>query len=681
MRRYSDHLSAPTSSESSLVSSSTQASTADSGGVSKRAVAGRSWSSGNKLQPRGPTIEEGDEDDFTSSVMELLKTGPNTESSEGLAAATSKTPPHVSLPPGQQPDAPRSVSPLPDTPPLDDLRPSPRSDASPQLDVPESPRNAASDDAHEHKIGRSATYKATRHRSEQLEGRREVRDLADFLSNTGPTPPPVTNNHVHEESSVSHTSTQSRMSFKGLMSRMTSSKKNKEEEPGNLRARANRRDLLAAPVVTRKKSSNDSGSSGSGQLRTQRSISSVNTSSTLQPQVQSSQSLSTPTSEIADPIPKTREVVRKPSLVRKWAAQVAAGEPTRTSSRRKATTPMTISSPLPTVSLDDEQPATVVAEPSPRLSSVMEPSSPRDTRERESFYSSIDQDFGPEPAGAGTPEAAFAALTAGSRSGKSSPAIRETDRDRDRDRLERPISSISTRSSPRVGVGLLRHERVHELAEEASVRSVRGNGSARPTSVSASIRSTEPPSSSASPKTSPAALPPRSTSVNASPRSEHRSLVNASPRSEARSLPVVNGVNSSPRSENRSLSRSSMTSEGSIPVSDLLPLRHLLDHATSARECQLLLDAILSQLGVPRTGDFAGPEDRVAAWLLAGREGPSTQPKKSRRKKLSPELAMKTLPALPGSPLAEEEGVEVMTSVEEKERQGEGIGLGIKGYV
>ncbi|WVF72232.1 hypothetical protein IAT40_007044 [Kwoniella sp. CBS 6097] len=85
-----------------------------------------------------------------------------------------------------------------------------------------------------------------------------------------------------------------------------------------------------------------------------------------------------------------------------------------------------------------------------------------------------------------------------------------------------------------------------------------------------------------------------------------------------------------------------------IPVTDLVPLRHLLDHATSARECKMLLSAILTQFGVPlslpstsssnsvpgqhQAGSNAQsaaedvlevkPEDRVMAWLLAGRDGP-----------------------------------------------------------
>jgi hypothetical protein len=63
-----------------------------------------------------------------------------------------------------------------------------------------------------------------------------------------------------------------------------------------------------------------------------------------------------------------------------------------------------------------------------------------------------------------------------------------------------------------------------------------------------------------------------------------------------------------------------------IPPSDLSPLRGLLTHATSVAECRLLLNAVLSQLGVPQSSSAITPEDRVAAWLLAGEAGPSTYP-------------------------------------------------------
>jgi hypothetical protein len=140
-------------------------------------------------------------------------------------------------------------------------------------------------------------------------------------------------------------------------------------------------------------------------------------------------------------------------------------------------------------------------------------------------------------------------------------------------------------------------------------------------------------------------LPPRSpaSSPRGSPRAAPTTLPSTSPKASFRSL------DSEPAER---------LPEGYVALADLTPLRSLLDHATTARECQLLLDAILSQIGVPR----AGETDRVAAWLLGGQpmgrwsdkvarrappapsEGSS---RSSRRKKLSAEATNKTLPALP----------------------------------
>lgn len=66
--------------------------------------------------------------------------------------------------------------------------------------------------------------------------------------------------------------------------------------------------------------------------------------------------------------------------------------------------------------------------------------------------------------------------------------------------------------------------------------------------------------------------------------------------------------------------------QNGLSPSDLSPLRGLLTHATSVAECRLLLNAVLSQLGVPQSSGPMTPEDRVAAWLLAGEAGPSTYP-------------------------------------------------------
>lgn len=81
-----------------------------------------------------------------------------------------------------------------------------------------------------------------------------------------------------------------------------------------------------------------------------------------------------------------------------------------------------------------------------------------------------------------------------------------------------------------------------------------------------------------------------------------------------------------------------VASRDAVPKRDLVPLRNLLDHAKSASECRLLLNATLTQFGVPYSdlescrreeGKGKGkhtavetPEDQVVAWLLAGREDP-----------------------------------------------------------
>ena len=90
-------------------------------------------------------------------------------------------------------------------------------------------------------------------------------------------------------------------------------------------------------------------------------------------------------------------------------------------------------------------------------------------------------------------------------------------------------------------------------------------------------------------------------------------------------------------------------SEQTFKASDLIPLRGLLDHAASARECRLLLSAVLSQWGVPQAKEEADitPESRVTAWLLAGREGPidaispTTEPQSE--KDVEPEVTTESL--------------------------------------
>lgn len=69
-----------------------------------------------------------------------------------------------------------------------------------------------------------------------------------------------------------------------------------------------------------------------------------------------------------------------------------------------------------------------------------------------------------------------------------------------------------------------------------------------------------------------------------------------------------------------------------ISLAQLDGLRSILAHATSADECRMLVEAMLSQWRVPRTqggtdgssGIEVSPEAKITAWLLSGREGPPT---------------------------------------------------------
>lgn len=68
--------------------------------------------------------------------------------------------------------------------------------------------------------------------------------------------------------------------------------------------------------------------------------------------------------------------------------------------------------------------------------------------------------------------------------------------------------------------------------------------------------------------------------------------------------------------------------EPSIQLSRLVPARGLLQHATTADECRMLLSAYLSQVGVPHHPNIEEmvnhtAEAKVMAWLLEGADGPS----------------------------------------------------------
>lgn len=718
---------------------STQASTTDSRVNGYRAAAGRSWSSQQtKLMPRGPTIEEKDEDDPNprgQSVIELLRSEPRHGSP---LQPHERTVPAVIL-----------GSPVPPEPEVPEWEAGSPTLVSEPIPMHRTSRSASEGGILETEVNPD-TYRQPRHMSERLEARRETRDLVNFLQTTAPPSASVAPDFPRPVSPPQQRGALPR--FKNILHRMSSTTKRQtykeaKEEDNSFKAWAERT-LLPSPSIQTLRSQGDAQSHNSAEappthsrepsagLRSQKSQSSVGSASTLhghsslpsQTRGQDPQSSTAPVT--------TREVLRRASIVRKWAAGVTHGEQ-KTSLTRRKSTPLSVSSPLAEDSegVEDEsgdqrggtgsetgslnsRPGLGLGLGITALSTLAAGDAAMGDGEK---YDSDNDDNNN-----GTPEAALATLTAGSR---SSPALsRPTTMFRagspqhaDAPSLTAVEATPAMTDSPRSTGAQLQHERVAELREaEDAVPSAGANGTPGTPVAPSRSASTRSLGSrhSASPVLERRSLPPRSpasmstralpgssspqpsskagsyvglsksgASVSDSPKASIRSLptgssagasasVNANATSTAR-VAAAPSVGTSARSSPASTA-APLPHDGCVALADLTPLRHLLDHATTARECQLLLDAILSQLGVPRAGEGS---DRVAAWLLGGspmatnrnwadkvtRKAPpppsagsaarsvslsasssSMRSPKSRRKKLGPDATMKSLPALPG---------------------------------
>ncbi len=94
-----------------------------------------------------------------------------------------------------------------------------------------------------------------------------------------------------------------------------------------------------------------------------------------------------------------------------------------------------------------------------------------------------------------------------------------------------------------------------------------------------------------------------------------------------------------------------------IPLSQVSSLRRLLQHATSADECRMLVNSLLLSWGVPHNneaGHEPTPESMLASWLLTGQHAPpSSQPDHRRRQES--EVAGEKLSVLRSDKAAEEE--------------------------
>lgn len=635
--------------------------------------------------------------------METLKAEPEVYGSTSPAIGSSSASGSGSGSGGTQVDTPTprgSLLRLPATAVASEPTNSPHS--SPGA-VHDSPR-AASEGADENNGTQTVRLRA---KPASVRDRGNTGDLADFLKNTAPveyikgtSPPepaaeassstalpqvqvndePVVNNGPIENIAVKKKGPR----FKAIMSRMSVQKKDKKDDDPGIKAWAEKT-LVPSPSNQTLKSHGMNGSDKS-QLRSKKSSSSFASASTLMPPALS------PAASIdsggSTPL-TTREVLRKPSLVRKWAAQVTAGEP----NRRRSRSPLMPNSPMlgseqqhgDNEELGDtltEEPASMEAsevglglgspaiihsrvanghistiEESDYYEDSLGAAGTRDTIETSATLdtmATIDTvDCGPQG-----PEQALAVLTAASKT--NSPVTTPSTPD---ERFQ--ASALPSKSSKSKSIASGRSSLVFSSSVQYADNDDGEEERAAAASTPGATSATESPSIDS--VTPVSALPSRVSHKKA--RSRHSSYASLSRRPE----PVEHGKNF-------------------VDVADLVPLRQLLDHATTARECQLLLDAILSQLGVPRGeilgGTVARPDDRVVAWLLSGREGPvgditPVHPKShsrassyagghgrtsskhmpssrsasslSGRRRIAPEAANKNLPALPPpSPLGEE---------------------------
>ncbi|KAL1405288.1 hypothetical protein Q8F55_008915 [Vanrija albida] len=712
----SDYISAvQSSSESSLLSSnSTQASTAESGmvtGAAPRVGAGRSLSAATAKSGthRRSTIEENEEEGTSAQpAIETLAAEPQVYGES--SAATGSSSGSGSGSGGTQVDTPTprgSLLRLPATAVASEPSSSPHASPGAVHDSPRAASEGADDNAGQQTVRLRAKPASVRDRG-------NMGDLADFLKNTQPveyikgkapadpapeasssssssTPKVQVNSTPMDHLPIENIAVKKKgPRFKSIMSRMSvgAQKKDKKEDDPSLKAWAEKT-LVPSPSNQTLKSHGLNGSDKS-QLRSKKSASSFTSASTLMPPALSpAASIESGGSSV--PL-TTREVLRKPSLVRKWAAQVTAGEP----NRRRSRSPLMPNSPMlgSTEERDGEaeQVDTLTEEPMESDEVGLGLGSPAVIRSRAAngHISTIEEsDYYEETLGtAGTrdtietsatldtmatietmdrgpqgPEQALAALTAASKT--NSPAESPSTPDEKYQSSLLPSKSNKSKSIGSRSIGSRPSSLIFsssvQYADKEDVDEDRAAGST-PDATSA----TESPSLDSVPPAS--ALPARVSTKKA--RSRHSSYASLSRRPE----PVEHGKNF-------------------VDVADLVPLRQLLDHATTARECQLLLDAILSQLGVPRGeilgGTVARPDDRVVAWLLSGREGPvgditPVHPKShsrassyagghgrtssknhmptsrsasslSGRRRITTELANKNLPALPPpSPLGEE---------------------------
>lgn len=718
--------------------------------------------------------------------MELIKASPEppeTTDIVGSPGSELTQIPAVVVDPGSRPvSALMSTPQLTTSPEMQEPKPEPANGTESR---PPAPVRSASEGLSDR--GPNGTYRMARNaRTDQIEARQQSRDLANFLSTTAPPLRSASAPHGGEESQREQSK---KHKFKDLMARIGPYRRDRvdpHDPPAALLKMpwgGDRQPVSSADLNKGKpfpgSSSNQSlgpnvSAPGPKSLRSQRSVSSVGTASSI------------PTSPPTNSSASTKDVLRKPSLMRKWAHHVT--EPARqrrtSASSKGLTSPLMSSSKLRLSEVEEDPtdsasassralglglgglgigmpPSILESERSDELASELEynppvgsdasllksetvspPRSPDvaaradeveqlkepETKEAEEVAKELEQPPQAQPEVAKLPSDEKSPSVHTAPSIKSSPRITDTPSLMQEATWPMPpelpavpstihseaasptVPSPATSQSSRLSMRPL-PERPGERRQSRELP--RPPVSASPTAMASprmfskqefpSPTSTIPesPENSSILETPVESKSPTVRKLPEPPIDEH--LPDMAPDATIKAASLASLAAQPPRHDrvaelsgqqalspksSPTLSQNSGLEDkidgGYVHVSEIAPLRSMLENATTVRECQVLVDALLTQLGVPRDSMTVNDQqDRVAEWLANERsvptgdnvselQTPNGSPKlkvKSHRSSLSagsgkrivsrksskgttvgslsPEITMKNLPALP----------------------------------
>lgn len=647
--------------------------------------------------------------------MELIKASPEppeTTDAVGSPESESTQIPAVVVDPGSRP-----VSALTSTPQLTTSPEMQESKAESVKEVerrPPAPIRSASEGITDR--GPNGTYRSARNpRTDQIETRQQSRDLANFLTTTAPPLRSASAPHGGEEAQREQSK---KHKFKDLMARIGPYRRDRidpHDPPAALikmpwdkdRQPVSSADLNKGrpfPGSSSNQALNASlGSYGPKSLRSQRSVSSVGTAS------------SAPTGPPSISSASAKDVLRKPSLMRKWAHSVT--EPARqrrtSASSKSLTSPLLSQSKLRLSEVEEDPtdsagassraiglglgglgiglPSSILesersdglselefsppaeTDVSPLLSDAAPQTLPPDTTKVEAVEQLKEPDLKKAEGAPGerslSPLAQPASLVNGrssldtiSPSAHTAPSITSSPRIADTPSLvqeatwpmppEFPAASESPSPSTSQGSRLSMRPLPEPPTERRQSRELpRPPCSASPTTATSPRafskqefpvpaptipESLEPSSSPEAPAASrsptvrklpepPTEEPLPEIAADATVRAASAASLSQPLRHDR--VAELSRQAQSPKSS-PTLSQNSGFEDkidgGYIHVSEIAPLRSMLQNASSVRECQVLVDALLTQLGVPMEATpGSDQQERVAEWLSNERGVPA----------------------------------------------------------